>query len=64
MDPIQRNVVEKLAEYRARNGEGFVDVVRSKQAGNSLYDFLHRGPEDAIFTYYRQCVELHTAVAP
>ena len=64
VDPIQRNVVEKLAEYRARNGEGFVDVVRSKQAGNSLYDFLHRGPEDAIFTYYRQCVELHTAVAP
>ena len=30
LDPRQRQVVEKLAEFRARNGEAFVDVVRSK----------------------------------
>ena len=26
LDPRQRQVVEKLAEFRARNGEAFVDV--------------------------------------
>ena len=57
-DPRQRQVVEKLAEFRARNGEAFVDVVRSKQSGNPLYAFLDAGREDdPVAKYYLQCVE-------
>ena len=58
LDPMQRQVVEKLAEFRARNGEAFVDVVRSKQSGNPLYAFLDAGREDdPVAKYYLQCVE-------
>jgi hypothetical protein len=58
LDPRQRQVVEKLAEFRARNGEAFVDVVRSKQSGNPLYAFLDAGREDdPVAKYYLQCVE-------
>ena len=48
LDPRQRQVVEKLAEFRARNGEAFVDVVRSKQSGNPLYAFLDAGREGYV----------------
>ena len=58
LDPRQRQVVEKLAEFRARNGEAFVNVVRSKQSGNPLYAFLDAGREDdPVAKYYLQCVE-------
>ena len=58
LDPMQRQVVEKLAEFRARNGEAFVNVVRSKQSGNPLYAFLDAGREDdPVAKYYLQCVE-------
>ena len=53
-DPEQRRVIEKLAEFRARNGADFESVVRAKQAGNPQYAFLSReGPEAA---YYRRCL--------
>ena len=61
-DPKQRQVVEKLAEFRARNGEAFVDVVRSKQSGNPLYAFLDPGREDdPVAKYYLQCVEARSS---
>jgi len=58
-NPEQRRVVEKLAEYRARNGEAFVAVVRSKQSGNPLYAFLDGPPNDPIAKYYQQCLHSH-----
>ena len=62
-DPEQRRVIEKLAEFRARNGADFEAVVRAKQAGNPQYAFLFReGPEAA---YYRRCLgNLGTAGHP
>ena len=62
-DPEQRRVIEKLAEFRARNGADFEAVVRAKQAGNPQYAFLFReGPEAA---YYRRCLgNLGTAGDP
>lgn len=62
-DPKQRQVVEKLAEYRVRNGEEFVQMVRSKNSGDPLYHFLSKGPEDPVFKYYTQQIEVHTQTA-
>lgn len=33
--------ISKLAQFASRNGPSFVDLMRTKQAGNPEYDFLN-----------------------
>lgn len=38
-----------LAKYVMQNGTSFIDMVRTKQAGNPEYDFLHPGGKNNAF---------------
>ena len=48
-------IITKLAQFASRNGPGFVDVIRQKQAGNSDYDFLNGGEGAAYWRWYLYC---------
>ncbi|CAL5223139.1 g5604 [Coccomyxa viridis] len=48
-------IITKLAQFASRNGPGFVDVIRQKQAGNADYDFLSGGEGAAYWRWYLYC---------
>ena len=43
--------ISKLAEFAAKNGPPFVQMIREKQAGNAEYGFLAGGPGAEYFTW-------------
>lgn len=47
--------ISKLATYAARNGPGFVDMMRTKQAGNAEYNFLSGGEGSAYWRWILYC---------
>ncbi|KRZ67233.1 Calcium homeostasis endoplasmic reticulum protein [Trichinella papuae] len=49
-----RNVIEKLAQFVARNGPEFEEMTKQKQKDNSRFAFLFGGP---YLNYYRYRVE-------
>ena len=48
-------IITKLAQFASRNGPGFVDVIRQKQAGNTDYNFLSGGEGAAYWRWYLYC---------
>ncbi|KRY11094.1 Calcium homeostasis endoplasmic reticulum protein [Trichinella patagoniensis] len=53
-DSDVRNVIEKLAQFVARNGPEFEEMTKQKQKDNSRFAFLFGGP---YLHYYRYRVE-------
>ncbi len=47
--------IAKLAEFAAKNGPPFVNMIREKQAGNSEYTFLSGGPGADYFNWKLYC---------
>lgn len=47
--------ITKLAEYIARNGPQFVDLIRTKQGDNPDYAFLRGGPGSDYYHWYLHC---------
>jgi len=48
--------ISKLAEFAAKNGPPFVDMIREKQANNAEYNFLSGGPGSDYFTWKLYCI--------
>ena len=42
-DENQKNLIDKVAQYVAKNGEEFEKMMMNKQEGNPEYDFLRPG---------------------
>ena len=42
-DTDQKNLIDKVAQYVAKNGTDFEQMMRTKQQGNMEYDFLQTG---------------------
>lgn len=51
LDTELRNIIDKLAQFVARNGPEFEQMTKSKQKGNPKFQFLYGGE---YFNYY-QC---------
>lgn len=47
--------IKKLAQFAARNGPSFVDLMRTKQAGNPEYNFLNGGDGSAYWRWILYC---------
>jgi hypothetical protein len=47
--------ISKLAQFASRNGPSFVDLMRTKQAGNPEYDFLNGGEGSAYWRWILYC---------
>lgn len=45
-----RNIIDKLAEFVARNGPEFESMTKSKQKGNTKFAFLYGGE---YYNYYQ-----------
>lgn len=45
-----RNIIDKLAQFVARNGPDFEQMTKSKQEGNPKFQFLYGGEH---FNYYQ-----------
>ncbi|KAF7233875.1 hypothetical protein EG68_12586 [Paragonimus skrjabini miyazakii] len=54
VDPEQRNIIEKLADFVARNGQEFELLTKEKQRDNPKFAFLHGGE---FYEYYNFKVE-------
>lgn len=54
-DPSLAQRVAKLAEFAARNGPSFVDVVRTKQQSNPEYAFLRGGLGAEYYAWVLYC---------
>ena len=49
--------IEKMANYVAKNGMPFEQVVRQKHAGNPQFSFLEmRGPSNAYYRHVLNCI--------
>lgn len=55
-DSSLRNIIDKLAEFVARNGPEFEMITKQKQHGNPKFDFLYGG-EYAGYYQYRVVAE-------
>ncbi|XP_017494869.1 PREDICTED: calcium homeostasis endoplasmic reticulum protein-like [Rhagoletis zephyria] len=55
-DSSLRNIIDKLAEFVARNGPEFEMITKQKQHGNPKFDFLYGG-EFAGYYQYRVAAE-------
>ncbi|RDD42226.1 Calcium homeostasis endoplasmic reticulum protein [Trichoplax sp. H2] len=53
IDPEQRNIIIKLANFVARNGPEFEEMTKNKQRGNPKFSFLFGGPQH---DFYNRCV--------
>merc|ERR1711990_1256351 len=42
-DEAQKNLIDKVAQYVAKNGDEFATMMMKKQQGNPEYDFLNQG---------------------
>ena len=49
-DQDQKNIIDKLANFVARNGEKFEEMTKSKQKDNPKFSFLFGGE---YFNYYK-----------
>lgn len=45
-----RNIIDKLAQFVARNGPEFEQMTKNKQKGNPKFQFLYGGE---FFNYYQ-----------
>ena len=55
-DEAQKNLIDKVAQYVAKNGDEFATMMMKKQQGNPEYDFLNQGD----FQFKRRIsVQLH-----
>jgi len=50
-DPEQRNIIDKLAQFVARNGPDFEVTTKSRQKGNPKFQFLFGGEFYHYYTY-------------
>lgn len=48
-----KNIIDKLAEFVARNGPEFEIITKTKQQGNPKFSFLYGGE---YYRYYQWCV--------
>lgn len=53
-----KNIIDKLAQFVARNGPDFEQMTKNKQKGNAKFDFLFGGE---YFHYYRHKVNAEQA---
>lgn len=51
VEPGQQNIIEKLAEFVARNGPEFESITKRKQQGNPKFEFLYGGEDYAYYKY-------------
>ena len=49
-DQDQKNIIDKLANFVARNGSKFEEMTKEKQKGNPKFAFLFSGE---FYNYYR-----------
>lgn len=42
-DESQKTLIDKVAQYVAKNGDEFANMMKKKQSGNPEYDFLRQG---------------------
>ena len=47
--------ISKLAQFAARNGPSFVELMRAKQTGNAEYDFLSGGEGSGYWRWILYC---------
>lgn len=57
-DTELRNIIDKLAQFVARNGPEFEQMTKSKQKGNPKFQFLYGGE---YFNYYQYKVTTEQA---
>ena len=50
LDQEQKNIIDKLANFVARNGSKFEEMTKEKQKGNPKFAFLFSGE---YYNYYR-----------
>lgn len=50
LDTELRNIIDKLAQFVARNGPEFEQMTKSKQKGNPKFQFLYGGE---FYNYYQ-----------
>jgi hypothetical protein len=50
-DPEQKNIIDKLANFVARNGPEFENVTRLKQKDNPRFKFLFNGEYYSYYMY-------------
>jgi calcium homeostasis ER protein len=50
-DPEQKNIIDKLANFVARNGPEFENVTRLKQKDNPRFRFLFNGEYNNYYNY-------------
>ena len=55
IDQDQRNIIDKLANFVARNGPQFEELTKEKQKSNPKFQFLYGGDYHA---YYKWKVHL------
>lgn len=59
LDPEQRNIIDKLANFVARNGPKFEDLTKTKQKDNPRFGFLFGGD---YHEYYKWKVKLESKI--
>lgn len=57
-DSSLRNIIDKLAEFVARNGPEFESITKAKQQGNPRFSFLYGG---IYYQYYQWRVQTEQA---
>ena len=50
-DPEQRNIIDKLAQFVARNGPDFEMTTKNRQKGNPKFQFLFGGEHYSYYMY-------------
>ena len=58
LDTELRNIIDKLAQFVARNGPEFEQMTKNKQKGNPKFQFLYGGE---YFNYYQYKVTTEQA---
>ena len=58
-DGDQRNIIDKLAQFVARNGPEFETMTKNKQKGNHKFQFLFGGE---YYHYYMYKVNTEQAI--
>ncbi len=51
IDQDQRNIIDKLANFVARNGPKFEDLTKEKQRDNPKFQFLYGGDHHAYYKW-------------
>lgn len=51
LDTGLRNIIDKLAEFVARNGKEFENITKAKQQGNPRFSFLFGGDYNQYYQW-------------